>query len=99
LRCIKRVAYTAGVKLSDYLARRGRQTELARSIGAQPQLIWQWSTGVRQVPVDRCVSIERATLGQVTCEDLRPDKAADFAYLRERGTLPISTTEPAAAGV
>lgn len=58
------------------------------------------ATGEKQVPVEQCVPIERYCLGAVTCEELRPDKAEDFAYLRERGTLyPLGTapqpTEPA----
>lgn len=82
MQSLKRLAYTAAMKLSDYLSTHGSQTELARAINAQPQLVWQWSTGARPVPLERCVAIEKATDGVVTCEELRPDKAADFAYLR-----------------
>jgi DNA-binding transcriptional regulator YdaS (Cro superfamily) len=66
------------MKLSDYLSTHGSQTELARAIGAQPQLVWQWSTGVRPVPIERCVPIERATNGAVTRIDLRPDDWRDI---------------------
>ncbi|MGL4576619.1 MAG: transcriptional regulator [Burkholderiaceae bacterium] len=34
------------------------------------------------VPLAKCVSIELATNGAVRCEDLRPDMAEYFAYLR-----------------
>lgn len=47
--------------------------KLARDIGAQSALISQWRNGVRPVPIERCVAIERATDGQVTRRDLRPD--------------------------
>lgn len=33
----------------------------------------QWLTGLRRVPPDRCPAIERATGGQVTVDELRPD--------------------------
>jgi DNA-binding transcriptional regulator YdaS (Cro superfamily) len=61
--------------LHTYLAERGSQTRLATAIDAQPQLVWQWAQrdGRRQVPVERCPSIERATEGAVTCEELRRD--------------------------
>jgi DNA-binding transcriptional regulator YdaS (Cro superfamily) len=61
--------------LQTYLAERGSQTRLATAIDAQPQLVWQWAQpdGRRQVPAERCPSIERATDGAVTCEELRPD--------------------------
>lgn len=62
------------MNLSQYVEHgRGRQTELARLIGAQPQLVWQWSRGVRPVPIARCAAIERATGGLVTRRELRPD--------------------------
>jgi DNA-binding transcriptional regulator YdaS (Cro superfamily) len=61
--------------LQTYLANRGAQTRLALAIDAQPQLVWAWAQpdGRRQVPADRCPSIERASAGAVTCEEMRPD--------------------------
>lgn len=61
------------MKLKDYVAQRGVTATLARQIGAQPQLMWQWASGVRPVPIERCVAIERATDGAVSRIDLRPD--------------------------
>lgn len=61
------------MKLSAYLSKHGSKTELALAIGAQPQLIWQWATGVRPVPINRCMAIETATNGAVSRRDLRPD--------------------------
>jgi len=73
LHLIKRPAYTVHMKLIDYVSKHGSKTDLARAIGAQPQLVWQWATGVRQVPLERCVSIELATAGAVSRIDLRPN--------------------------
>lgn len=84
------------MNLADYLTAHGSQTELARRLGAQPQLVWQWSKGVRKVPIERCVPIERATNGVVTRKDLRPDDWHEI--WPELATTP-PTTEPAAAGV
>ena len=70
---LKRGAYTVAMKLKDYVAERGVTATLARQIGAQPQLMWQWASGVRPVPIERCVAIEIATKGAVTRRDLRPD--------------------------
>jgi len=53
-------------------ADRGRQSELARRIGVQSQLVWQWARGVRVVPIGRCGAIEQATGGEVRRWDLRP---------------------------
>jgi DNA-binding transcriptional regulator YdaS (Cro superfamily) len=44
------------------------------------QVVQQWL--VTQVPTERCPDIEQATNGQVTCEELRPDLAEQWAYLR-----------------
>lgn len=70
---VKRHAYTVGMKLKDYVADRGGIARLARQVNAQPQLMWQWASGVRPVPIERCVPIERATDGAVSRIDLRPD--------------------------
>jgi DNA-binding transcriptional regulator YdaS (Cro superfamily) len=45
----------------------------ARRLGVPPALVSQWRTGVRRVPLERCVSIEQATEKAVTRKDLRPD--------------------------
>lgn len=71
------------MKLLEYLSSvRGRVNELAEEINAPAALISQWKNGSRQVPAERCIDIERATDGAVTCEELRPDLADRFAYLR-----------------
>ena len=61
------------MELLEYLTKRGAQSALARALGCQPQLVWQWSRKVRDVPVDRCPAIERETAGAVPCEEQRPD--------------------------
>lgn len=43
-------------------------------------MVYQWASGIRQVPVERCIQIERATDGAVRCEELRPD--IDWSVLR-----------------
>jgi DNA-binding transcriptional regulator YdaS (Cro superfamily) len=69
------------MKLAEWVDQeRGRQSSLARAVGVDSQLVWQWARGVRQVPADRCPAIERATEGAVRCEELRPD--VEWAVLR-----------------
>lgn len=68
-----------GMDLSTYLSDRSNK-ELAQAVGVSQVIVSQWKTGARQVPAERCPDIERATTGQVRCEDLRPD--VDWAYLR-----------------
>ncbi|HEJ3619859.1 TPA: helix-turn-helix domain-containing protein [Pseudomonas aeruginosa] len=71
------------MKLKPYLdQRRGAGSWLAREIDVSPVLVSQWANGVRQVPAEHCPSIERATGGLVTCEEMRPD--VDWACLRQR---------------
>ena len=48
------------------------------------QVFQQW--GRSQVPAERCPDIERATNGAVTCEELRPDLAEQWKYLRSTGS-------------
>lgn len=68
---------------------RGRAASLGRELDIPSVLISQWANGIRQIPAERCLEIEKITEGAVTCEELRPD--VDWAYLR--GTLPHSTRQ------
>lgn len=70
------------MKLKQYTKeQRGRAALLGRELAVPSVLISQWANGVRQIPAERCPEIEKATLGVVTCEELRPD--IDWAYLRQ----------------
>lgn len=61
------------MNLSEYLSQRGRASWLARKIGVHMPDVSNWKRESRPVPVRHCVAIERATKGQVTRKDLRPD--------------------------
>jgi DNA-binding transcriptional regulator YdaS (Cro superfamily) len=60
------------VKLDSYL-QQVKQTDLAEKLGISQGLVSMYSSGARTVPIERCVEIERATDGQVTRQELRPD--------------------------
>lgn len=55
---------------------------MARLVGVKPPTVHQWVTADRPIPAERCPDIERATNGTVTCEELRPDLADQWQYLR-----------------
>ena len=57
----------------------GSQIGLANNLRVSPQMVNNW---IRRgnVPAEHCPDIERATAGQVRCEDLRPD--VDWSVLR-----------------
>lgn len=58
----------------------GGQSCLARLLGIKPPTINQWAKGIRPVPAERCIDIERITKRAVLCEQLRPD--IDWAFIR-----------------
>lgn len=60
----------------------GGQAELSRRLGVTSAAISQWKNGDRPIPAERCPDIERATDGQVTCEELRPDLSEQWSFLR-----------------
>ncbi|EPL7197429.1 transcriptional regulator [Klebsiella michiganensis] len=68
----------------------GGQAAMSRSLGVSSPTVNQWTTGTRQIPAERCLEIEKATAGTVTCEELRPD--IDWAYLRGVGIVKINGT-------
>lgn len=70
----------------------GTPTALARQIGrpVSSTHIYNWMRRDKAgVPLERCPDIERVTGGRVRCEELRPDLAGMWAYLR--GTAPAET--------
>jgi len=50
----------------------GGTSALARILGRSPSEVSQWVSGNRPIPLAYCAAIERATNGQVTRKDLRP---------------------------
>lgn len=78
------------MNLKTYTSKqRGNATRLSRDLDVDQSLISLWANGVRPIPAERCLEIEKITEGAVTCEELRPD--VDWAYLR--GTLPHSVSQ------
>ena len=63
----------------------GGPAKLAVILGVTVQAVCFWRDAKRQFPAERCPEIEKATLGAVTCEELRPD--VDWAYLRSTGPV------------
>lgn len=71
----------------------GGREALAGALGVTVAALGNWKA--RGVPVQRCVAIERLTLGVVTRRDLRPDAWQDiWPELAESETNPT----PALAG-
>lgn len=62
------------MNLSQYLSQaRGRQTSLARAIGAHVPDVSRWADGTRPIPVVHGAAIEQATSGLVTRQEMFPD--------------------------
>lgn len=51
----------------------GSQAELARRIGKQQAHVWNWLHRDNKIPAESVLEIERATEGEVTRHELRPD--------------------------
>lgn len=51
----------------------GSQSALAGLLGISLPAVNQWVKGLRPVPIEHCVAIEKATKGAVTRKDLRPN--------------------------
>lgn len=71
------------MELKSFLdSERGRASALALLLKISATTVSEWAGGKKRIPAERCPDIERATDGQVTCEELRPDLADRWAYLR-----------------
>jgi DNA-binding transcriptional regulator YdaS (Cro superfamily) len=76
-------------------AKNGRRMALARHLGVAPSFVQKLlipkNLGGKDVPFERCRAIEQFTENAVTCEEMRPDLVAEFAYMRTRPTVEAST--------
>lgn len=73
----------------------GGQAALAAAIGMEDRRrVWPWFNTDRQVPAEHCPAIEKATNGQVRCEELRPD----VAWSVLRGNAAPKSTDAVASG-
>lgn len=63
------------MKLREFLKQKGRGSlgKLAREINVNLPDLSAWANGKRPVPIHHCLAIEKATNGEVTRKDLRPD--------------------------
>ncbi|TJZ77309.1 transcriptional regulator [Chitiniphilus eburneus] len=80
--------------LGEYLRHyRGAAKALAERIGTSPEYLWHLASGRKKCPdVTLCIAIERASGGQVRCEELRP--TVDWDYLRNGGRSQVMRTTP-----
>lgn len=83
------------------LAFGGVATRMAEHFGVSDQTVSFWRKGERdgrtvKFPAEHCPACERLTSGQVRCEELRPDLAADWSFLRlqagEADVTPATST-------
>lgn len=63
------------MELKAYLTEsRGRAAAVAKALKVNPVTVHQWAfDDKKNIPVDRCPEVEKATLGEVSCEELRSD--------------------------
>ena len=62
---------TRGLKKAIKIA--GGQTALAKKVKVSQRAVWNWLNRQKSVPAERVLSIEKATDGEVSRHDLRPD--------------------------
>ena len=60
------------MNLSEYAEKHGR-AELAEALQTSPAYVSQLASGHRRITAEMAIKIERATNGEVTRHELRPD--------------------------
>jgi DNA-binding transcriptional regulator YdaS (Cro superfamily) len=88
------------MNLSQYLVQeRGRQSSLAKAIGAHAPDISRWANGTRPIPLEYGAEIERATGGQVTRKEMFPTRWMSIwpelvveTHTRRKDDLPLDNT-------
>jgi DNA-binding transcriptional regulator YdaS (Cro superfamily) len=79
--------------LRTYLkqAPRGTGAELARRLGVNRVMLYQWAGGVKPVPAIRAVALERATLGAVKRWDMVPNWRDHWPELARSKSVPAES--------
>ena len=79
----------------------GSQSALAAALDIKQPTVSEWVRHQRPVPHSLCPSIERATKGAVTCEQLRPDlswaRIADKSWAADKRGRPVLDVTKVAA--
>lgn len=57
-------------------------------------MVARMASGDKPVPLDHCPQIQAFTEGQVTCEELRPDKVEYFALIRAQASVAPTPDHP-----
>ena len=68
---------TMNTALEKAIAAVGTQAALAKALGVSPQHVWNWVNRDKEIPAKQAIAIERATNGEVTRHELRPDLYPD----------------------
>lgn len=71
--------------------KRGRGLQLARGLLVSPPMVSDYASGKKQIPAERCPTIERLTERAVTCEELRPD--VEWHVLRGVSATPLGGSD------
>jgi DNA-binding transcriptional regulator YdaS (Cro superfamily) len=87
------------MKLLDYLAMYpDKAPRLASEMGVSSSVLYQWKTGIRAVPVRKCLRLEQKTGGCVTRKDTRPEDWIEIwpelADEPAQGVIGVSATQP-----
>ncbi len=71
--------------------KRGRGLQLAGGLLVSPPMVSDYASGKKQIPAERCPTIERLTERAVTCEELRPD--VEWHVLRGVSATPLGGSD------
>lgn len=71
--------------------KRGRGLQLAGGLEVSPPMVSDYASGKKQIPAERCPTIERLTDRAVTCEELRPD--VEWHVLRGVSAIPLGGSD------
>lgn len=79
------------MKLKTWIeSERGRATALAKAIGVPSSFVSKMVSGEKAIPAEHCKTIEALTLGQVTCQEMRPNDWQKYWPELDAAHVPIA---------
>ena len=67
--------------ISQAIQGAGGPAKVARECGVSVQAVCFWRDGLRALPAEHCITLEKMNGGNVRCEHMLP--GVDWAYLRD----------------
>lgn len=74
--------------ISQAIQDAGGPAKVSRECGVSVQAVCFWRDGLRALPAEHCITLEKMNKGSIRCEQMLPE--VDWAYMRASTSTPTN---------